>query len=491
MKVIKREQFNKLVDNDSIRNHYDKNNLLLAMALSIFEKIKALNWQNVLIVCGNNSNGDCGLLLADLLKKRCDNVSVEVVHFCLENRKYGELIKKDRIYVYSQIRDIKNIIAQSNNIVDCIYGINLNERVYYPYDLFIDWINENDKAYVLSCDIPSGLNCDNGSIYGNCIKANETITAQLPKVGMYLYPGNTYCGKIDIENIGISYQSIEEVQCDYQINDYQTIKKKIPQRYKHSHKGSYGKVLLIAGSEDTTGAAILCAKAIMKTGAGLLTVLSYKEVLDIFKISLPEAMTCCLQTNLIYQMEHFDFTRYDLIVIGPGLSRNNNTETLLRYVLKSDRNVIIDADGLFYLKNNLSLLKREQLTVITPHLAEYQRIFDYESSRILIDLAAILKIYENLIIVLKSENTLIAYKDSITINDCGNNALAKGGSGDVLAGCIGGFMSQRADLDAIIAAVYIHSYAADYWLKNHSPYSLLASDLIDSIDHILYEAVNE
>ncbi len=490
MQILKREQIKKLVEIDTQRNHYDISSLILSQAVGLYEKIIQDNPAKVLIACGNNLNGDCGLLLADLLKKR-SKIDCEVIHYCLDNRQYCSLIKQDGINVYEQIRDIKRAIAENDYIIDCIYGIDLQERVFYPYDLFIEWINNKEKGYILSCDIPSGLNCDNGTIYGICIKATETLSWQLGKVGMYLYPGNTYCGKITIENIGISYQSIEEIKSNYRINDWADIKKMLPPRYSHSHKGTYGKVLLIAGSEDTTGAAILCGKTILKTGAGLLTVMSYPEVITIFKQSLPEAMTVCLQNNIIYQMEHFDFSRFDLIVIGPGLSRSKNTEILLQYVLKSDKNVLIDADGLFYLKNNLSLLKRDQLTVITPHLIEYQRIFAYDSSRILEDLASILKIYQNLIIVLKSENTIIAYRDEVTINTCGNNALAKGGSGDVLAGCISGFLAQRSDLNAVIAAVYVHSFAADLWVEKHSPYSLLASDLIGCIDEILYEAVKE
>lgn len=489
MKLVNREQFFNLIEKDSQKNHYDKADLLLSAALGMFEKITKDNVTSLLIISGNNINGDIGLLLADLLVKK-SSIKVELAHFALENRKYQKMIEDDKIYPYSSIRDIKRAIERASYIVDCICGAEQKERVSYPYDLFIEWIN-NSKSYILSCDVPSGLNVDNGAILGNCIQASETICLQLPKLGMYLFPGNSCCGKINIENIGASQESISELLCDHWINEFNDVRKMLPIRVSHSHKGTYGKVLLIAGHENTVGAAILCGKTILKTGAGLLTVLSYKEVIDVFKVSLPEAMSITLEDNVIYQMEHFDFSRFDLIVIGPGLSRDKKTELLLQYVLKTDKNLLIDADGLYYLKNNLELLKRDKLTVITPHLVEYQRIFSYDATRILTDLSAILKIYQNLVIVLKSENTIVAYRDKLTINDCGNNALAKGGSGDVLAGCISGLLAQKVSYDSVVAAVYIHSKAADYWLKEHSAYSLLATDLIDSIDKVLFEMTKE
>jgi len=143
---------------------------------------------------------------------------------------------------------------------------------------------------------------------------------------------------------------------------------------------------------------------------------------------------------------------------------------------------------LYYLKNNLEMVRnRKALTVITPHIVEYQRIFEYRENTIIEDLKKISLEYPGLITVLKSEHTIIAHEGKICINVTGNNALAKGGSGDVLCGVIGGLFAQRSDVAAVEAAVYVHSLAADRWCEAHSSYSLLASDLIDMIDEILLE----
>ena len=155
--------------------------------------------------------------------------------------------------------------------------------------------------------------------------------------------------------------------------------------------------------------------------------------------------------------------------------------------MRSDKDVILDADGLYYLKDSIELLHRQYMTVITPHLGEYQRIFEYRPSNIIPDLISISAEYPNLITVLKSENTLTTYDRQITVNRTGNNALAKGGSGDVLCGLIAGLFARQPDINSVIAAVYIHSLAADYWIRENSAYSLLASDLILQIEKILFE----
>jgi len=203
-------------------------------------------------------------------------------------------------------------------------------------------------------------------------------------------------------------------------------------------------------------------------------------------------MTITMNPEIIEsQLAELNMDNYSLIVFGPGAGRNEITEKLLVYVLNQDRDVILDADGLYYLKKHIDLLNRSKTTVITPHLGEYKRVFEYDRHKILSDLTALSEKYPTLITVLKGVNTLIAYQGHITVNRTGNNALAKGGSGDVLCGLTGGLFAQKPDVSSVIAAVYIHSLAADYWVREHSSYSLLASDLIEQIDKILFEMQNE
>ncbi|HPW52794.1 MAG TPA: NAD(P)H-hydrate dehydratase [Erysipelotrichaceae bacterium] len=490
MKTFKRNQIKEIISEEIKMHRFNHDDLIFSGAVSLCNVILKQNVNEVLIICGNNYNGDIGIALADALVKKTD-VKPILVHFNLSGRRIHSLLD-GRVEVLDDVRKISRLLETGIYIVDCMFGYDLNESIYYPFNYLIDKINESD-CYVLSCDVPSGINSDNGCIDRSTIKADATVILQLIKPGYYLYPASSCTGKLFIDTIGISHQAIERQESAIFVNNLNEIKKMIPQRVKHSHKMSYGRVLLIAGSEGKIGASLLCGSAIMKTGAGYLTLLSYPEVVQAFNTQLPEALTESLDTcNVRYQMENrFDFRRYSLIVIGPGLGINKTTEYLIRKVLETDIPAVIDADGLNYLKNNLDLLKRDALTVITPHLGEFTRTFVYNQAIIIDDLQRYTASYPNLAIVLKGEHTLISYKGQVTINTTGNNALAKAGSGDVLCGIIGGFLAQRCDVEAVIAAVYIHSLAADYWCINNSPYSLLASDLLRVIDRILKQLTSQ
>jgi len=484
MQVVTCQQMKKLLNRDINYRRFSDDDLVLSCAMSLQQVIRRDNPTSVLIVCGNLENGNYGLSLATLL--RMDGIEVTVIHNDFKNTKYVDIFNRLKMEVVDSERNVRRYIEEATYIVDCIYGIELDEKIAYPYSYWIDWIN-NSNAYVLSCDIPSGVNGDDGSIFGCCVNANKTVCFQLPKLGLYLYPSNQYVGNIMVESIGLSIDSLESVNSNCYICDDFDIKNMVPQRVSHSHKGTYGKVLLIAGSEGKVGAALLTGKALLKSGCGLLTVMSYKKVCDAINSSLYEAMTIEFnEDNYRDVADKADFDSYDLIVLGCGLGRNRTTESLMIKALQSKKTVVLDADGLYFLKENISLLKRPALTVLTPHLEEYKRIYDYSETTIVEDLSSYTSENKNLIICLKGENTLTSYQGSIVINNTGNNALAKGGSGDVLTGVIGGLLAQNNVVEAVVAAVYIHSKAADIWVERHSHYSLLATDLIDMIDDVLF-----
>ena len=486
MKAVTAREMRMMESAEFDLHHFSDDVFISNISQKLKERITELPKGNVLFLCGNNRNGDCGLLAASLLRR--DNDQLIQVAVSDSDSVYREHAENQDV----ELIDIQGVIRQAVNdadiMVDCIYGCELSEEPGYPYNYWIEWINSS-RAYVISLDVPSGLNGDSGSVYGSCVRADETMAVQLAKTGYYVYPGSSLCGRINIIDAGISAEAISSVDTDCSISEYDDVKASLPSRFRHSHKGTYGKVLLIAGSNGKSGACVLCGKALMKSGAGLLTVMSYEDVIDVVNNNLYEAMTIPMKEGNVSQtLEGIDFSSYSLIVMGPGSGRSSQTEIILQKVLRSDLPAVIDADGLFYLKNNLDLLKeRKALTVITPHLAEYQRIFEYRQETVLEDLKKISREHPYLVTVLKSENTVIAHDGKITINATGNNALAKGGSGDVLCGVIGGFVAQRNDEAAVRAAVYVHSLAADRWCESHSSYSLMASDLIEMIDEVLFE----
>ncbi|MBQ4253602.1 MAG: NAD(P)H-hydrate dehydratase [Erysipelotrichaceae bacterium] len=486
MKAVNDYQMLQCEKNDINQRRFTEQGYVLSVALTLENHILKSNPEEVTIICGPMRNGCYGLALAVLLKNDT-GIRVNVGGIIDSGNPYLKQLEEAGIHFEDNMRVLKTVIEDSRYIVDCIFGIELDEKIDYPYLYLVEWIN-NSRAFVLSADIPSGIDAADGTIYGSCVNANQTLTFQLPKIGLYLYQASEHAGEIVIEPVGLSYDSINAIDSRVFVNDYREISAMLPHRLAHSHKGTYGKVLLIAGSPMMTGAAALCARATLKSGAGLLTVMSYPEVLTVITSTLFEAKTISYDETSVHKvLEKTDLKEYDLIVIGPGLGRSKAAETLLYAVLKSERDVLVDADGLYFLKDNLDLLKRKATTIITPHLGEYQRMFEFHQETIIPDLQRITKEYPSLIIVLKSERTLIAGKGEVTINTTGNNALAKGGSGDVLAGMIAGLFAQRETIQSVIAAVYVHSLASDYWLRSHSSYSLLASELIEMADGVLFE----
>ncbi len=490
MKALLKSQLRSAINKDIEAKRYSYNDLLLSLVLAIKSHIELANPKEVVILCGNNHTGDAGLMLADLLYRK-SGISVKVIHFSVETRLFGKIILNENIEVINSLKEVQKLFEEKRYVVDCLFSDELEENIYYPYGMIIDWVN-NSNSYVISYQCNSGINGDTGEVLGKAIRSDVTITAQADKPGFYLSQAINYVGKVIVEPVGVSMEAMDEISCDIFTDSDDSIVDKLPKRFKHSHKGTYGKVLVIGGCKQTAGAALLASRSALTAGAGLLTVLTYNDIAPQFNELLPEAMILTIdESNIHYQLDHFNFNNFDTILIGPGLSRNTNTEVLLQYVLKTDKTVIIDADGLFYLKKYLHLLNREALTVITPHLVEYKRVFAYNQDTVVEDLRRISNLYPSLIIVLKGEHTLIANKGIITINKTGNNALAKGGSGDVLAGTITGFLAQKKDYDSVVAGVYVHSLAADYWVKDYSPYSLLASDLIRMIDRVLFNFTNK
>ena len=480
MKVVSREEMLAIEQYDISSGRLNENDIVLSVAMSLEAKVIAEYPDAVTILCGNGRNGLYGLMLAELLS-RDSVIDVTVIS---SRPVYSESCRSVRP---DNLREIKQIIARSSYIVDCIYGIEEGNMDEYPFNYWIEWVNQSE-ARILSCDIPSGIDADNGDVNGNAVKASETMCIELPKRGLYIYPGNSCSGKICIEQVGYSYDAINSTETIMNTCTYRDVTSMLPNRTAHSHKGTYGKVLFIGGSDNFVGACVLCSTMILKAGAGLLTVMSYHEVVRTLHERLPEAMTITIdQDNLKNQLEMLDIDSYSLIVMGPGAGRSENTELLMKYVLSTNKPVILDADGLFYLKKHLDLLYRNAVTVITPHIGEYDRVFGFKQNRVIDDLVEITEKYSTLTVVLKSENTLIASKGKVTVNRTGNNALAKGGSGDVLCGLISGLYRQKPELESLLAAVFIHSLAADYWLQDNSAYSLLASDLINQIDKVIFE----
>lgn len=444
----------------------------------------------ILIVCGNGNNGGDGYALADLAK---EEYQIEILAERKPNTEDAQFYYHQALHNQIPIHhDLPNLNTY-DVIIDAIFGTGLHRDMKEPFKSWISLLNASNK-YIIAIDMPSGVDSDDGSIYQVAIQANVVISLQYAKRGMYFYPGYEQCKEIIITDIGIpkEYQRITE---PIQVLEDDLIKSLLPKRKAHSHKGTYGKVLMIGGSTSMHGAITMAADALLHSGIGTLTVMVPETIREFVSMKLYEAMILSAPSEHGYfasgaidiLKEHI--SKYDMIMIGCGLGRHDVGEELVKTVLLSDRPCVLDADALYSLAKFPEYLKRKQPIVLTPHLKEFSYISKASMQEIqtnpLKEAKSFLQAYPNVTLVLKDERTLILHQQQIYLNIKGNNALAKGGSGDVLCGLITGMFAQSENaLDAACCGVYLHAKCADFLAINHSLYTILPHDLYTVLDSV-------
>jgi NAD(P)H-hydrate epimerase len=471
-------------------------------------KDKTIFNKKVLVVCGIGNNGGDGFAISRMLNHYsidCDTIIIGNTDKLANDAKINyDIIKKLNANIIEinsseSFNEYENYFLNYDIIVDAIFGIGCNREIKNVYYDTINVINNSNK-YIYSVDIPSGINSDNGKVMGVAIKANKTITFCLPKIGILIQPGATYCGELIITDIGIPKTVINSIK-EFNIQAIENnIVRNIPKRSSISHKGSYGRVLIIAGSKNMTGAAILSSLSSYKTGCGIVKVLTEEES-NISSI-ISQVPECIVET---YNKNSGDFNRElvkinqslewaDVLVIGPGMGNNKYTKQIVNHCLKiDDKKIIIDADGLNAICDDLKYLENSKSSIIiTPHIGEMSRLTRCDSKLILQDSIGISEEFSkkyNVITILKSSKTIITLPEGkIFINTIGNNGMATAGSGDVLTGIIGSLLAQSNDsmLSAVLG-VYIHSRAGDIASNAKGTYSLLARDIIDHIHNVMNE----
>ena len=443
--------------------------------------------KSVLIACGTGNNGGDGLAIARMLLLKGYNVQVCVV---------GALDKltpeaKVQLEMF-QALDGKFVTAPAYDeytvIVDAIFGIGCNREITGIAAEVIDGINQAKKK-VVSVDVPSGVASDTGKICGVAVKAVTTVTFFTEKLGMMLYPGRDFCGKILVADLGIPFEQCEECRVvTYTDED----KNKLPERKGNSHKGTFGKVLVIAGSQKISGAAYLAAAGAYRMGAGLVKIYTPEENKFAMQMLLPEALLEIYNANrpLVKQLrECMEWA--DVIVIGPGIGTERVAEKILKYVVrKSKVPVVVDADGINLLARNKSfLIDKHAPLILTPHIQEMSRLSGKSKEEILRNPMGVALNFTDdydVTLVLKDARTIVAKeKELLYLNTSGNSGMATGGSGDVLAGMIGGLFVQGMNLyEAAKLGVYLHGRAGDAAASKKSAYSMTATDILDGIAEV-------
>lgn len=449
-------------------------------------------------VCGSGNNGGDGMACARILLARGYHVTL---YFAGRREKLSHdagvqmsIAEKIGVPVVTE-----HDLTGDAIIVDALFGTGLSRNIEGHYADVIQQINKAHEggSTVIAVDIASGVNTDTGQIMGCAVQADETVTFGYRKAGMLLYPGCRFSGRITAAEIGFDPNALKTIKMPYYTYNDEDLNR-LPPRRADSNKGTYGRVLVIAGSRNMAGAACFSAAAAYAAGCGLAIVFTPECNRNILQISVPEAV---LKT---YEEDTADFGRTDLpqllksstaVIIGPGLGMSDAARSLVRYTVSHCRKpMVIDADALNIIADEPDILQSDHAeAVITPHKKELSRLTRYNIQYLnenLNDICEEFSRQNGVICIAKDARTMIyAGAGSVYINTSGCNGMSVGGSGDVLTGIIGGLTAQGLSLQAASElGVFLHGRAGEEAAREKTSYAMTASDIIQSIPSVLSKA---
>ena len=452
-----------------------------------------LNFQSnhkIMIFCGMGNNGGDGFVLGRLFCQKHYDVEVFLVHVG-EKMSHDCLVNYERLKILdsSVIRDVfsKNDfpeISDSDVVIDAIFGSGLTRPLEGLAAEMVEHLNDN-QAVRIAVDIASGLNGDGFATSKYTFWPDYTLSFQFPKLAFLLPENEPFVGNWEVLDIRIHPDYVEKVESVNFLAESEVVRPMVHRRGKHSHKGTYGHALLIAGSTGKTGAALLAAESCMRSGVGLLTVHLPKSATLPLQVYLPEAMMSIDESeNCFSQLT--DLLNYTAIGVGPGLGRNPETANALKRLIQETKvPLVLDADALNIISENKTWLAfLPERTIITPHPKEFERLFgETENSLQRLELQREMSRKYNLIIVLKGANTAVTFPTGACFfNTTGNPGMATAGSGDVLTGIILSLVAQRyMPEEAALLGVYLHGLAGDIAASENGTESLIASDISKNI----------
>ena len=489
--------------------------LMERAALRVVEMIKkeAADAKKTLVVCGTGNNGGDGMAVARMLYLEGNDVEVWLIgnpEKCSEETKkqydilkaYGipvveqkegfceqfyaqkPDVEEEQAQIQTQIQMQTQIQAQTQTaytlIIDALFGIGLSRNVEGIHREAIEEMNRLEGTKI-AVDIPSGIHADSGAVMGSCFYADHTVTFAYNKTGLCLYPGADAAGQIHIADIGITKESFLEKEPQMLMPQAEDLTR-LPKRKADSNKGTYGKVLVIAGSEEMSGAAYFSAKAAYLSGCGLVKVFTHEKNRTMLTTRLPEAIPVTydgkknLKESLIAAVQWAD-----VLVLGPGLGRSDTARQIVKLTIQTAAvPIIVDADALNLLSEELEILKGPHTDlIVTPHLGEMSRLVDMPTEDFSREY--------NVICVLKDTRTITSIPYGKTyVNTSGNHGMATAGSGDVLTGIIAGLLAGGlTPEDAAVLGVCVHGLSGDAMVEKTGYYSLMAEDILDGIKEVL------
>ncbi len=471
--------------------------LMERAALAVVDEIlnRYPNPGKILVICGSGNNGADGFAAARLLRERgCEADLLFAGHeasLSEECRTQREICQRLRIPEFSCSDRPEPDLDRYDLILDALFGIGLSREISGFCKDLIRSVNQC-RAVKAAVDIPSGVCADNGAVLGCAVHADLTVTFAARKIGHLLYPGTEYCGQVICRQIGIPVPNDRKTTAP----DFRDLAH-LPVRPGYSNKGSFGKVLLIAGTEGMSGAACLAGLAAYRTGCGLVRIYTPECNRIPVQTLLPEAVVT------VYHQEEDAVTGLealcrwaDTVAVGPGIGTGQISEQILERLLEVwDGPLVLDADALNLLSARRDLLaglkSRRIPAILTPHIGEMMRLTGSTKEQLLSGLiescTGFARKY-SLICVQKDARTIVSDGARVCINESGNNGMAAGGSGDVLTGLLASLLAQgMPPFAAASVGVYLHGLAGDRAAAKLGRHGMIARDLADSIADVLCE----
>jgi len=517
MKIVTQGEMKELEKIAQTKFHFPEKliieNVALAAAQAIIEKVgEELLSSEIIFLIGKGNNGGTGLAVARHLVSK----GLEATAFVLFDEKtHSQEVREQlqiskaygvKIYSVEEVSSIESYFQQNNSskvVVDAIFGTGVRLPLSnFIYDV-IHFINRTE-SFIISLDIPTGVEGDSGLIQGNAIKADLTLAVALPKLGHYQGEGPKYVGEVQVVSAGLPFDFYEKGGDKFLVDD-QIINELHPERNKFGDKGLFGHTLVIGGSHGLTGALVMASSAAIKVGAGLVTAATWEPQYQEFITRLiPEVMTGYIpldQTKWGRLIQ--DLEKYDSIVIGPGLARSNRARMLVLEILNNFSGpVVLDADAInvLTLKEDAQHFRlRNAPTLMTPHFGEFARFAGLSYEEVQKAPYQYLKeVIEqiNCSVILKGACTYLGFANGKTyFNFSPNDGMATGGVGDILAGILGGLIAQEANLKrrdnlynlyenlnrTILLGVLIHTWAGKFAAEKLGVRPMTATSLIDSL----------
>jgi hydroxyethylthiazole kinase-like uncharacterized protein yjeF len=497
MKVSRVSEMRKL-DRTAIEQFGIKGELLMEnagqSAYVVLSREIGIKGNKFLIFCGPGNNGGDGFVIARKIHSNAGFIKIFLVGdpntFKGAAKLNLDIVSRLPIEIHqlTSIEVIKADVYHCNAIVDAILGTGISRNVEGLYCDVIELINTSQKA-VLSVDIPSGVSGDTGKIMGTAVKADYTVTFGLPKVGNMLFPGYELGGKLYVSFISFPPEMYNADSLKIAIND----PVKLPPRDIKGHKGTFGDVLFIAGAANYFGAPYFAAASFMKAGGGYSRLAAPASITPFIAnkdseiVFAPQKETSLGSIALENKESLLELSeKVDMVVLGPGLSLNEETQQLTRELAQAIKKpLLIDGDGITALCKDVSIIKdRQTETILTPHLGEMSRITkktvrEIDNNKINILQRAAREL--NAIIVLKGAHSLIGYPDEqVFINMSGNSGMATAGSGDVLAGTIAAMFGLGLSIpEAVRKGVFMHGLSGDLAAGEKGEDGITAQDILE------------